>query len=117
METKTIEMLDNTHFAEMGLYDSGTAAQTSVTPYRVIDVTAHCPKAVQVVIKYAKVNRGLIAQLNSLYEKNVDLGVTVHWHINEITAYNLATDVVFERQCSIMGATPLKLATVIFENK
>jgi hypothetical protein len=100
----------------LGLYDSGSLNTESVTAEKVIDVTDICPKAKKVVIKYAKVTRGRIAQICNWYEAEKDFGSTLHYHINEMTVSDLANDEVFRRTAEGMGAIPPILASVIFKN-
>lgn len=104
--------------SSLGLYDNRSANEDSVLAIKAIDVTAMCPNAARCVIKYARVTRGLIAQICQAYEKGSDLGLTVHWHINEMQAKDLAADPVFFRHATSMGVCyPYDLAVVIFANQ
>ena len=99
---------------EMGLYDSANGA--SLYAYKVVDMTSLCPKSKQLVIKYTKSVRGIIAQICNWYEKGKDLGTCVHYHIREITADWLANDSVFKMHAISVGADPNKLAKKIIAN-
>lgn len=103
--------------AELGLYDNNSENESSVTADKIIDVTAICPKSARAIIKYANVKRGRIAQINNWYKKDVDMGTSVHYHINEMTTHSLALDEVFERTARVMGADPLTLSRLIFDNQ
>lgn len=98
---------------EMGLYDS-VNAQT-VKAYRFVDMSNLCHKAPRLLVKYADVTRGRIAQLCHWYEADEDLGSTVHYHISLMTADELAKDEVFERTAIVVGADPLALAQEIYK--
>lgn len=111
---KILELKKN---KEMGLYDNRSKDQNSVVAEKVIDVTDICPKSDQCVIKYASVTRGMLAQIQDRYEKDKDIGMTVHYHINEMTVVELANDEVFERQAVMMGSHPMELAKIIFDNQ
>ena len=100
--------------SEMGLYDS--ANNKSVRAEKVIGLVVSVDFEGQVVVKYAHVTRGLIAQICQWYEKGKDLGVTVHYHINEMTLDELASDSVFETRAKTIGYEPIELAKIIFEN-
>ena len=103
--------------SSLGLYDNNSKNGKSVIADKVIDVTPLCPKIKQCVIKYANVTRGRIAQICDWYEKGKDLGMCVHYHINEMTPETLAEDVVFAQRARVMGADALKLSKIIFENQ
>lgn len=110
-----LKVLKSFKRSELGMYDSGNGK--SVKAYKVVDVTPLCKKSKQCVIKYANVIRGVIAQICDWSEPGKDLGVTVHYHINEMTAEKLAADEVFQSRALSMGALPFKLAQAIFDNK
>lgn len=112
MKIKELESLKG---SKLGLYDSNSKNRTSVIADKVIDVTEICPDAKRCIIKYAKVTRGLIAQICDWYESNEDFGLKIHYHINEMTPVELANDEVFSSHC--MGAHPMELANVIFDNQ
>jgi len=98
--------------SEMGMYDSATGE--TVIADKCIDLTGFCPKSKQVIVKYANVKRGRVAQIINLYEKCDDIGVCVHYHINELTKESLAKDSVFENLSSSLGCSSLLLAKLIF---
>jgi hypothetical protein len=103
---------------DLGLYDSGHKASKSVKAYKVVDVSEFCPECEQCIIKYAKVTKGTIAQICDRYEKGKDLGLTVHWHINQITERDLVADEVFLSVCRAhLGVEPKLLAKLIYQNK
>lgn len=102
-------------FLDLGLYDS--ANDGNIEAYKIIDATHLCPNSKRCVIKYAKVARGTIAQINNWYERDRDLGSSVHYHINEMTPSELGNDTVFASTSSSMGADPLNLASFIFNNQ
>lgn len=110
-----IKILENLKGSSMGLYDNNSKDETSVRAEKVIDVTEFCPESKRCVIKYAKVTRGMIAQICDWYEKDKDFGATLHYHINEMTPVELANDIVFSRHCN--GAHPVELAHIIFDNQ
>lgn len=112
-----MEVLEKLKGCDLGLYDNRSKDNKSVVAEKVIDVTSLCPKSKQVVIKYANVTRGQIAQICDWYDRGKDLGLTVHYHINEMTPVQLANDIVFERQAISMGAHPVELANAIYDNK
>ncbi len=103
---------------DMGLYDSGDPSK-DVKAYRFIDVTVLCNKklAQQVVVKYANLVNGRIAQLNCFYDKGKDLGMVIHWHINDWDAARLASEDTFAFRCKVIGADPMQLATIIIDNQ
>lgn len=112
--------MENTEFLKslkgepMGLYDSANGR--TLKPYKVVDLTrltANQP----LIIKYAKAKRGLIAQIIELYKAGEDLGVTVHYFLNETSARRLAEDEVFSLRVKMMGADPLDMAIEIYINK
>lgn len=100
---------------ELGLYDSRNG--NSVTAYKMFDATSLCTDSERCVIKYADVTRGRIAQICDWYKPDYDLGVNVHYHINEMTVEELANDEVFACQCRVMGADAITLAKAIFDNQ
>lgn len=112
-----METLKTLKGSPLGLYDNNSTEETSVVADKVIDVTSMCPESRQCVIKYANVTRGRIAQICDFYEKGKDLGVCVHYHINEMTPVELAEDVVFASSAKMMGANNYDLAKIIFDNQ
>ncbi len=98
---------------EMGLYDSGNGQ--TVKAYRFVDMSNLCPMAPRLLVKYADVVRGRIAQLCQWYEADKDVGITLHYHISLMTADELAKDEVFERTAIQVGAVPLALAQEIYK--
>lgn len=98
----------------MGLYDSDTGK--SLKAYKAVDLTYLCPGSKQFIVKYAKAKRGLIAQINDLYEPGNDLGVQVHYFLNETSAKKLSQDKVFEIRANIAGCDPYTLAVEIYLN-
>lgn len=101
--------------SELGLYDSRNGK--SVKAYKIVDATELCTKAKRCVIKYADVVRGRIAQICDWYEPDYDLGMTVHYHINEVSPEWLANDEVFARHCRVMGVDALELSNFIYSNQ
>lgn len=99
----------------LGLYDSANG--NSVTAIHMVDATKFCAKSERCVIKYAPVERGLIAQICDWYEADKDLGGMVHYHINEMKPVELAKDCVFAMKCRVMGCDALDLANFIYDNK
>jgi hypothetical protein len=100
--------------SEMGMYDSATGK--TVRAKKVIDLITKRDFEGQAVVKYANVKRGLIAQICQWYEKGKDLGMTVHYHINEMTMESLAADCVFEPHAKMIGYKPIDLARIIYDN-
>lgn len=100
--------------SEMGLYDSATGKTVYAT--KVIDLITKRNFEGQAVIKYTNVKRGLIAQICQWYEKGKDLGMTVHYHINEMTPESLADDSVFDTHAKMIGYKPIDLARIIYDN-
>jgi len=100
---------------ELGLYDSANGK--SVKAYKMADATILCSDSKRCVIKYANVVRGRIAQICDWYEPNQDLGVNLHYHINEMSIYQLANDEVFISRCLSMAVNPFSLAQFIYENQ
>lgn len=98
---------------EMGMYDSGNGQ--TVKAYRFVDMSNLCPKAPRLLVKYAEVMRGRIAQLCHWYEADKDFGSTLHYHISLMTADELAKDEVFVRTAIVVGADPLALAQEIYK--
>lgn len=117
MKEKMSKTLNELIGSGLGLYDSRSSEGGSVVAYKVIDVTDICPNETQVVIKYANVTRGRIAQICTWYERGKDLGMCVHYHINEMTPETLASDEVFNRHATMFGVRPIKLSKVIFKNQ
>jgi hypothetical protein len=93
--------------ATMGLYDSAT------------NKTIYCDKVLKVskdcVVKYASDSIGRIAQINDLLPDG-RAGSMVHYHVDQMTTSQLATDVVFKRFVSVMGLDPVELAAKIIAN-
>lgn len=100
---------------ELRLYD--TANGNTILAYKVFDATHLCQYSKRCVIKYADCERGRIAQINDWYKKDYDLGMCVHYFINEMTAEQLMSDIVFNRFCESLGILPVNLAEAIFENQ
>ncbi len=113
-----MEILEKFKNSSMGLYDNNSETQDSVLAYKVIDVTELLTDVEQVVIKYAKVTKGTIAQICDWYRKDEDLGTTIHWHIDGLTPYQLANDEPFKFRCEkIFKVDALLFANVIINNK
>ncbi len=112
-----MEILEKFKDSPLGLYDNNSETGNSVLAYKVIDVTELLTDVEQVVIKYAKVTRGTIAQICDWYEKGKDLGLTIHWHIDNITPEQLANDEAFNFRCKIFEVDALVFANVIINNK
>ncbi len=110
-----MKFLENVKGSRLGLYDNRSKDNKSVTADKVIDVTDFCPESKQCIIKYARVTRGMIAQINDLNEDGIEVGLTLHYHINEMTPITLANDEVFQTHC--MGANPRELAQIIFDHQ
>ncbi len=100
---------------EMGMYDSGNGK--TVTAYKRVDATEICPNSKQIIIKYADVTKGKIAQINNFYEAGVDLGSCLHYHINFMTPEELASDGVFKRTANVLGVPPIDFANFIYSNQ
>ena len=100
---------------DLGLYDSANGK--NVKAYKIVDATNLCSNSKKCVIKYANVIRGTIAQICDWYESKKDLGVCLHYHINEMTPDELINDDVFKIRCSLIGADPNMLAQFIFNNQ
>jgi len=98
--------------SSMGLYDSQTLKD--VNSFKVIDATDLCPKTEQIIIKYGKAKRGLIAQVVDLYAKEKDSGMCVHYFLGETSAYLLSEDSALLRFAVANGADPRDLAYRIF---
>jgi len=109
-----MEELKEFKSSKLGLYDSATGE--TVLAEKVINLITKSDFEGQAVVKYAQVERGLIAQICQWYEKGRDLGSVVHYHINEITPQKLAEDSVFIRTANIIGYKPIDLAVVIYHN-
>lgn len=99
----------------MSLYDSANGK--TLFAYNIVDATHLCEDSKHLVIKYAKAVDGTLAQINNLYQKNVDLGTMVHYNISKMNPDSLANDEVFESQCAHLGCKPIDLALFIFNNK
>lgn len=97
---------------ELNLFDSVT--DKSVLAYKIVDASMLCPESATCVIKYADATRGRIAQICDWYDAKTDIGVNVHYHLNDSNPLQLSKDEVFVRRCSIMGANPTELASFIF---
>jgi hypothetical protein len=102
--------------SELGLYDNNSPDHKSVIADKVIDVTDLCRDSKQVIVKYANVVRGRLAQICNLYEPGKDLGMTVHYHISQMSIADLAHDEVFVSHARSWGAVPYLLAKEIFSN-
>ena len=100
---------------ELGLYDSRNGK--TIKAYKMADATHLCCDSAKCVIKYANCIRGKIAQICDWYEATRDLGTTVHYHINEMTVNQLASDEVFVIRCKIMKADPYILAQFIYDSQ
>ena len=98
----------------MSMYDSQTGK--TLFAQKIVDLSEYCPESKQCIIKYTKVHRGLIAQINNLYQKGKDLGSSVHYFISEMSIAELAADVVFERLSKRMGCEVTILSNLIFDN-
>lgn len=101
--------------SSVGLFDSDT--NKSLKAYKAIDITDMCTDCEQLIIKYCKAKRGLIAQLSNLYEKEKDLGIQVHYFLNEKSAKTLSEDEVFKRMAKNCGCDAWELALTIYLNK
>lgn len=109
------DFLVSLQHSELGLYDSDTGK--TIYAYKAVDLTHLTPSSDQVIIKYAKAKQGLIAQIVDLYKKEEDMGITVHYFLNETSAKKLSEDEVFYSRCKVMGANPYEFAVEIFTNK
>lgn len=98
----------------MGLYDR--TKNESIVAYKAIDVSDICPNETRVVIKYAKVTLGTIAQICSFYKKDVDLGITLHYDISLFKKEEWLTFPTFINMCKVMGANASELVEVIYAN-
>lgn len=101
---------------DLGLFDNHKT-QKSVKAYKVVDVSEFCPQSEQCIIKYANVTRGKIAQICKRYEKGKDLGLNIHYHINEITERDLAADEAFSAVTKSAGCDPKVLSKIIYQHK
>jgi hypothetical protein len=100
---------------ELGLYDSRNGK--TIKAYKTAEATHLCNDSKRCIIKYANCVRGKIAQICDWYEPTRDLGTTVHYHINEMTVNQLASDEVFAIRCKIMKADPYILAKFIYDSQ
>ena len=102
----------------MGIYDNRCPGNKTVVPTEVIDISSLCPKIKegQAVLKYAEVTRGRLVQLNDWYKKGEDLGMTTHFHFDELGINGLASDPVFASFARNWGIKPTELARTVFEN-
>lgn len=110
-----LKLLKQRKWQDLGLYDSANGH--SVLAYKVIDISTECKESAQVVIRYAKVERGTIAQILDAYTKGSTLGVLVHYHISEMSQHELENDGVFVNRASCMGIDRTHLAQIIFTNQ
>ena len=110
----TMQELKEFKKSPLGMYDSATGE--SVFADKVIDLITERGYDGQAVVKYAKVKRGLIAQLCQWYKKGEDLGMTLHYHINEMTIDSLGDDPVFAIHAEMIGYKPNDLAIIIYAN-
>ena len=81
------------------------------------EATHLCNDSKRCIIKYANCVRGKIAQICDWYEPTRDLGTTVHYHINEMTVNQLASDEVFVIRCKIMKTDPYVFAKFIYDSQ
>ena len=100
--------------SSLGLYDSANGK--SVVAEKVIDLIVPREFKGQAVVKYAKVQKGTIAQICQWYEKGKDLGMTIHYHISQMTPGQLSEDQNFQSHSRMVGYNPIDLATIIYEN-
>jgi hypothetical protein len=100
---------------ELGLYDSSSGE--SIVAYKIIDATVLCPLSKRCVIKYAIDSIGKVAQINEWYDRDVDLGSSVHYHINNLTVHELSTDLVFMSFANKLGINPSNFAYFIYNNQ
>jgi len=115
MTKSKVKVLNKLKGSSLGLYDSNDAGFSTVKAYKVIDITSYCKveNLEQVIIKYAKVKRGTIAQLS--YGSN-SCSTFVHYHINEFTRKSLAQDIVFQQRGNILQIPSLTLSNLIYSN-
>ena len=100
----------------LGLYDSASEFRTPVIAYKIVDASFLCPESKRCIIKFAKVERGKIAQICKWYNSDIDFGMTLHYHIEEMTPKILAQDVVFYDFITDMKGDPDKVAEFIYKN-
>jgi len=100
---------------ELGLYDSRNGK--TIKAYKMAEATHLCNDSKRCIIKYANCVRGKIAQICDWYEPTRDLGTTAHYHINEMTVNQLASDEVFVIRCKIMKTDPYIFAKFIYDSQ
>lgn len=98
----------------MGIVDSQTGKR--IFADKIIDISEHCPEAAQCVIKYGNAKRGRIAQICEFYQKNIDLGSTVHFFTTDETQQSVVKNNWFELRAKVSGIKPELLAKLIYEN-
>lgn len=108
---KFLKSLQN---SDMGLYDSANGK--SLKAYKAVDLTNLTTDCKQLIVKYCKSERGPIAQLNFLYNKGVDMGAMVHYHLNEYSAKTLSRDEVFLSQANCYGFNAYEIAVEVYLN-
>lgn len=99
----------------LDLYDSDNGK--TIKSYKIVDATYLCKDSKRCVIKYADCTRGRIAQICDWYQSDYDLGVSLHFFINEMTFNELKKDTVFIRRCKVMECDPYCLAKFIYDNQ
>ncbi len=104
----------------MGMYETAEdGTDISVAAERIVEITdlsAHAFGEVpQLVIKYGRTRRGLVAQLQDRYREGEDYGTEVHFFPEETGIAGLVTDDVFLRRAQMLGCDSLQLAETIFD--
>jgi hypothetical protein len=99
--------------SSLGLYDSANGQ--TVTADKVVDISYLCKRSKQVILKFANAERGRIVQICDLYETGVDMGMTIHYFVNEMTREQFENEL--KLRASILGCESTDLVQVIFDNK
>jgi hypothetical protein len=100
---------------DLGMYDSATGKD--VLAYKMWDASHMSAKNEKVVIKYAEVKRGRIAQICNWYTHTEDIGTTIHYFLNETTPEKLAGDYNFIVHSQVLGIDRMEFAQAIFEHQ
>lgn len=99
--------------SSLNLYDSANG--NDVIADKVVDITSFCKNSKQAILKFANCERGRIVQICDLYQPGVDLGVVIHYFVNEETREWFLNEL--KVRASVLGCTPTELVQAIFDNK
>jgi hypothetical protein len=103
----------------MGQYDNEQEADVPIIAERIVDITDLCQQEIyivgQVVIKYGRMAKTIVAQFQQRSQAGLDEGLTIRFYPYEMGIAGLVTSEAFLKRSRVIGCDSLLLAETIFE--